>query len=163
MRPEDRLKSGRTSAARAAAATRHAAMRAVRRPPFGCGRGRHERRRDGPAPHGAGCRPRELQGEGEVPRGLESLPGVLFEAAQDEQPEVLGKAGREVGGVAGLLAQRGDENLRRGLAGERPLARHHLVENAAEREDVAPRVGGLPPDLLGRDVARRSHEASRSR
>ena len=46
------------------------------------------------------------------------------------------------------------------LALERALAGHHLVEHAAEREDVAAVIDPSPADLLGRHVARRCRDGS---
>ena len=44
------------------------------------------------------------------------------------------------------------------LALERAPARRHLVEQRAEREDVGPRVGLLPLELLGRHVLERAED-----
>ncbi len=46
------------------------------------------------------------------------------------------------------------------LAGERRLARHHLVQHDAERVEVAARIGLRALCLLGREVRRRTHHGS---
>ena len=55
-----------------------------------------------------------------------------------------------------LLQHRGD-GLHAGGALESPVAGEHLVEDRAEREDVAARVDRQPERLLGREVGRRPH------
>ena len=46
------------------------------------------------------------------------------------------------------------------LALERLPAREHLVEHRAEREDVRPRIGFLPFELLGRHVLERAEDGA---
>src|SRR5688572_31654244 len=53
--------------------------------------------------------------------------------------------------------------LRDAAALEGPGAGEHLVEHAAEREEVAARVDGPPLHLLGRHVLRRPRERSAER
>ena len=62
-----------------------------------------------------------------------------------------------------LLRQDRREDVRDGLAFERPLPRQHLEEDAAERPDVRPLVDGLPPCLLGTHVRRRPEDDARRR
>ncbi len=50
-----------------------------------------------------------------------------------------------------------------GVRVERAPARHRLVEDAAEREDVGAVIDGLALDLLRRHVADRSHDRSHAR
>ena len=61
-----------------------------------------------------------------------------------------------------LVAQdRGDE-ADLGVAGERPAAGEHLVEDGAEREDVGPRVDRPPLRLLRRHVGRGAEDRCRA-
>ena len=64
--------------------------------------------------------------------------------------------------IARLGAQRGVQPVDRRLALERGRAREHLVEHAAEREDVGTVIGRLAPNLLGGHVAGRSHDRARA-
>src|SRR6266516_2435323 len=41
-------------------------------------------------------------------------------------------------------------------------ARKHLVENRAERENIGTMIDGLPANLLGRHIADRSHDDTRT-
>src|SRR6266516_4793970 len=41
-------------------------------------------------------------------------------------------------------------------------ARKHLVENRAERENIGTMIDGLPAHLLGRHIADRSHDDTRT-
>ena len=54
------------------------------------------------------------------------------------------------------------QGIARRAAIEGTLGGEHLVDHAAEREDVARRSGGLAADLLGRHVADRSQECPRA-
>ena len=104
---------------------------------------------------------RRAQREREVARRLEALRLLLGEAALDDRGRApAGTSGRERGEARQVVAQhRGDQVLGR-VARERAPARQALVEDAAEREDVAARVDGLAAGLLGRQVAERpEHDA----
>jgi hypothetical protein len=48
-------------------------------------------------------------------------------------------------------------------AGERRAAREHLEQDGAGREKVGPRADGLPHDLFGGHVSRRTHDGAHSR
>ena len=63
--------------------------------------------------------------------------------------------------VGRLVAEDRGQGLPGGRSRERPLARQHLVEDGAEGEEVAARVGGLAADLLRGDVACRAHDDAR--
>ncbi len=91
-------------------------------------------------------------------RGVEALLGVLLEAVADDPLE----AGRDVlvgdGEIRRVFLQDRRHRVGRRVAVEGALAREHLVEDRAEGEDVAARVGGPAADLLGRHVAERAHD-----
>ncbi len=59
-----------------------------------------------------------------------------------------------------LLAEDGDHGLGGGVPLECPFPGEHLVEHAAEGEDVGAMVGRLTSHLFGRHVAHRSHHSS---
>ncbi len=124
------------------------------------GHGRPERntQRDGaPGPlgrwHGRMALRQGLEGEGDVTGGLEAVVGALLQAALDDAFE----CGWD--GSIGLAQRRripGEDRRRdvyRGLTREGAPPREHLIEHAAEREDVRPVVHGLAAQLLGRHVA----------
>ncbi len=91
-------------------------------------------------------------------RGVEPLLGILLETVAHDPFE----AGRDVlvrdGEVRRVFLQDRRHGVGRRVAVEGALAREHLVEDRAEGEDVAPRVGGPAADLLGGHVAERAHD-----
>ena len=85
-------------------------------------------------------------------RGVESPLGTLFQTVSDDalQPRADVLVGhRKVGWV---LFQDGRHCVGGGVASEGALARKHLVEDGAEGEDVAARIGWLASHLLRRHV-----------
>ncbi len=101
-----------------------------------------------------------LQGEREVAGGLESLARALLEAVRDDALESgrkLRPGGREVRRV-GL--QNRAHRLDGRVSGECSLPGEHLVEDRAERKNVAPLVDHRAPHLLRRHVADGSHHGA---
>ena len=94
--------------------------------------------------------------EGEVPRRLEALVGVLLQAVLDDEVERLRDARVGLRGQGRLVAQDRADELGRARAGERAAAGEHLVEHRPQREDVRPVVGHLALGLLGGQVADRA-------
>ncbi len=68
-----------------------------------------------------------------------------------------GAGGRE---LRRLLLENGGDDLDAGIATKGALARSHLVEHAAEGEDVRPGVGLFTLDLLGRHVTGGAHDGA---
>jgi hypothetical protein len=62
-----------------------------------------------------------------------------------------------------VRVKHGANEIAEGLAGERAPASKHLVQDTAEREDVAALVHRPSPGLLGRHVAGRAHDDAGSR
>ena len=104
-----------------------------------------------------------LEGEGRVVSGMEPLLGILFEAVAHDPLE----ARRDVligdGEIRRIFAQDRRHRVRRRISMERALSREHLVEDRAEGEDVAARVGRPSTHLLRRHIAERSQHDSRLR
>jgi hypothetical protein len=94
------------------------------------------------------------------PERTHHLGRLLLEAALDH-PRQPRRA--RVGQRARVLAQDRGHRLGGGLALERSPPRQHLVHDAAQREDVRPRVGHVPAHLLGRHVAHRPEHGARVR
>ena len=135
---------------------------------------RGETERDGPRPPAplrqrlddAALRDRAaetVEVEGEVPRRLEALVGALLEAVLDDEVEGLRDARVRVRGRRRLVAQHRAEKLRRARPLEGTVAREHLEEHGAQREDVRPVVGHLAAGLLGRQVAHGADHGPRVR
>ncbi len=59
-----------------------------------------------------------------------------------------------------LAPNNGRQHAGHGVFGKGTLTRHHFIEHAAEREDVAPRVYLFPLGLLGRHVRGRSQNVA---
>ena len=103
---------------------------------------------------GSQGRPRDrLQREGQIVGRVEAVLGPLLQAAQHHPLERL----REPEAVQGqrFLPQDRRLGLHPGLPPERVPARHHLVEQDPEREDVRAVVAPPTPHLLGGHVAHR--------
>ena len=128
---------------------------------------------------GAGTPPRGRSGKvdgpsrrryvSRAPRGRTRDPAPTGTAA----PGVFSRQCRTMRSRPGdVLVRRGDvrrvfpqdrvHRLGGRVAAERALARQHLVEDRAEREDVGARVGGLAAHLLGRHVAERAQHDARA-
>ena len=105
--------------------------------------------------------PRELVAQ--ILGRLVALLGVLLEAARDDPAEMAGQADSD-GGHRGrrVLQDRRDHRDGR-VAGERPLAGGHLVEDGAHREDVGARIDALALGLLGRHVGRGAEDFALTR
>ena len=119
--------------------------RAARLPGAACARSAkapHRALRPSAAPETRGQR---LEVEREVAGGLEPPLGVLLEAVAHDPLEARDDVLVGDGEVRRVLLQDRRHRLAGRVAAERALAREHLVEDRAEREDVAPRVGGLAP------------------
>ena len=101
-----------------------------------------------------------LEAVGEIGRRLEARLGTFFETAVDRALEIhrhRGAGGRE---LRRLLLEDGGDDLGAGVAAEGAVARGHLVDDAAEGEDVRSGVGGLALDLLGGHVAGGAHDGA---
>ena len=125
------------------------------------------------------CRYRDAPASPSRPAARGARRGCPASAPRDPCPGSRGSRGRRRGDTPGASTGSGRrfrrhdraDDRRRRLAVERPPARDHLVEHAAEREDVAARVGGAALELLGRHVcnvprmvpARRQRRRSPSR
>ena len=99
-----------------------------------------------------------LQLERQVARRLPALGRLLGHAASHEPVEGARGHRRQAGNRSRIfLEDRGDQA---GLAFalEGPLCGQHLVQQGAEGEDVAARVGLLPLELLGRHVLKRADD-----
>ena len=93
--------------------------------------------------------PEQLQGKGQIGRGLKTTGRLLLQAASNN----LGDGGRDfVGQWRGILVEDGMAAFDQGAAGEWPLTGEHLVQHGSETEDVRPRVDVLAPDLFWRHV-----------
>jgi hypothetical protein len=100
------------------------------------------------------------QREGEVARRLEAFVAVLGQAVGHQVGEVRGYVG-ERRQRRRVVLQDGGEGEHRALALERSLAGDHLVQHAAEREDVGGRPHRLAAHLLGRHVSHRAEDGAR--
>ncbi len=101
-----------------------------------------------------------LEGEGEVPRGLESPLGLLFQAVAKNRHERRCFRRDRGGRLAGLFLEDRRHRLRSRLSLKRPGARQHLVEHGAEGKDVRPLVHRNAPDLLRGHVPDGPHDRS---
>ena len=97
------------------------------------------------------------------PASWKRSDGRLASALSNIWRTTAGKSGDGLVGGRGLrlhdLVEHGVQRLRV----ERLLAREHLVEDAAQGEDVGARVHVLAPHLLGRHVVRGPHHQARAR
>ena len=102
-----------------------------------------------------GCAHRVLEGERQVGGGLEAIVGVLLERASHHPLERR----RDVacGQIGRIVPQERRNGFLCRVAAEGPPAAEHLVQHDAEREEIAPRVGGPAPRLLRRHVRDGAH------
>jgi hypothetical protein len=103
-------------------------------------------------------RQRVLHRRLDLPRRRVPAHGVLFQAA----PHHALQGGRDVGQRRRLVLLDGGQRFRHGVCRERAAPGQHLVQHAAEREEVGPRVGGVASRLLGRAVAGRAQQHARA-
>ncbi len=107
--------------------------------------------------------PDDLELREQLVHGLEAILARLRHAAQDDllqlgdDGEVLAQLARRHRGLVQML----EDDVHRRRRGERHLAGEHVVQQHAQRIDVAALVRALVARLLRRDVVRRAHERAR--
>ena len=119
--------------------------------------------RRGDYPLFAGGLRHRLESEGEIPRRLEPLLGVLLETVARDAVEArrdLASGSRE---LRRLRVQDGRHRVGGRRPGERSPARQHLVQHRPQTEDVGAMIDGQPSHLLGRHVSHRAHHGARLR
>jgi hypothetical protein len=99
-----------------------------------------------------------LECERQVVGGMEALGGRLGKAPLDHPLEFGGGRLNRVGNGGWIGSKNRGHGLRRCVARKWAPARHHLVQNHAEREDVAGRAGLLAANLFRRHVAYGTHD-----
>ena len=96
---------------------------------------------------------------GHVVRGVPAVVGMLGEALRRPRGRArAASAAAAVASAGGSAFMMLPMRLTWLVALERPPARHHLVEDRAERPQVRPRVGLLPLQLLRRHVLQRAED-----
>jgi hypothetical protein len=99
---------------------------------------------------------RPLQRLHDVVCGLQPIVRVLGQTGPDHTLEIRRRHWLQARHRRGIpLEDRGDQ-AGSGVAGKRPLARCHLVEDCAEGEKIRASVRALSLNLLGRHVGQRS-------
>ena len=117
-----------------------------------------DRRGDFPCAARAARRGLLQEVEGDVPGRLEPVIPVLLQAMLDDAVESRRNVPPRLRQLRRLVPHDCRHRLGIRLPLERPLAREQLVEDRAEREDVRSVVDRESLDLLGRHVARGSHD-----
>ena len=91
---------------------------------------------------------------------LPAIIGILFDTAFDDVIQKRWGQRLNRGNCRWVGVHDGADETRVRLTLERFLAREHLVEHAAERKDVGPRVGLLTFELLGGHVLKRAQNGA---
>jgi hypothetical protein len=112
---------------------------------------------------GRGRRTGDAQGKHHVGGGLKPILGSLLEAVHDECVEARRHVRDPLAQRRWIVPQDGRHRVRRARPVERRRAGEHLVQHAAEREDVGGGVRRLPPHLFRRHVAGRPHHGTGAR
>ena len=99
--------------------------------------------------------------ERQIARRLEAVFGPLLQTVQYHPLERHRERRRDLRERRRVFAQNRRQRLGGRLAQKRARPGQHLVEDAAEREDVRSMVGLLSPRLLGRHVPHRAEDGSR--
>ena len=102
-----------------------------------------------------------LERDRQVGHRLPAPLGVLAQATHYGPFELGRDLTDETAGRLGFLREDRRHRRRPGLPHESPPARHHLVQDRAEREDVGPRIDPLALGLLRRHVGRRPDDHAR--
>ena len=92
--------------------------------------------------------------ERQVRRRWVALRGLGFEAAQNDFLQPGGQVGAQLPGRLGRHPQPLAHSALGGGRAKGQLARGHLVEHHADREDVAAHIATHADDLLGRNPRR---------
>ena len=92
-----------------------------------------------------------------------ALAGILGQRAHDDRVEVVRHIGPQLRRRRRHLREVLHRDLDRSLAGERDLAREHLVQHHTERVEIGARVDGRPACLLRREVLRRADDRAHLR
>src|SRR5262249_48594032 len=104
-----------------------------------------------------------VQGGSKFVGRLKTLLRILLEAAQRDLLERRWYRGVSQRRPNGAFLQLLQENRRRRLIRERHFADEHLVQDDAERVDIAARIDSPALDLLGRHVVGRAERAAGAR
>src|SRR6516164_2328043 len=102
-----------------------------------------------------------LQCEAHVRSMLESLFRVLRQTSRNHPLQTRGRSGRVLRDSRRIFLENGRHGFRRCLLAECWPPGHHLVENHAERKDVATSIGGSAAHLLRRHVTHGSQHMPR--
>src|SRR5205807_9933996 len=94
----------------------------------------------------------------QVERGLIALRGILGEAVTNDSSELAGNVLRDVRRERWRVFQDRREEQSSRVALERPLSGRELVEDDAQREDVAAVIDRLALHLFGRHIAQRADD-----
>ena len=119
--------------------------------------GRSSRRGERARAHARRDAHRDSEKLGECRGGLRTIGRHFAERGEDRVLDLLRNGAAHDADARHLLHGMPRHDLHRVLAGERRLARQHLVQHAAEAVEVRGRPDGLSARLLGRHVVRRAH------
>src|SRR5205823_5430852 len=100
-----------------------------------------------------------FQSKDEIARRLEPLIWTLFEAVFENPVELAGNL-VSPWKFRRVVPQNSSHRLAHRVAAERALSCQHLVENAAEREDIAARIYIAAGYLFWSDVTNSPHDSA---
>ncbi len=107
---------------------------------------------------GVGVMPRDTQLQVDVAGRLPAIVGILGQRAPDDVVHGRWRQRLTRRGRRRLAVQDRGDDARLAVAGKRALARAHLVQQRAQREDVGARIHRARFELLGRHVLERADQ-----